>query len=88
MTVADLLTHMSAAELSLWADYYRRYGFTNERTEWATAIAGTVMAGTMGWKGKAADLIPKFQPQRRGSSPEQIKAFLLGCTAERFNGRK
>lgn len=52
---------MTAWELRLWRQFRNEYGFSTDRLEAATAIAGTAMARSWGSKVTVADLIPGFR---------------------------
>lgn len=51
---------MSAAEFAFWREYHKVRGFTADRLEGATALAGEYVGSVWGGKREAQELVPKF----------------------------
>lgn len=84
---------LSSWELTCWREWVSRHGTPGERVEVVTANAGAVTAGSLGWRGRAGDLLPRYRDPR--TTAARVKAWLAASEAgaerwfaEQEKGRK
>lgn len=77
MTVAELLSRVSSAELTEWMQFYNLEPFGSEAGYLGHAITAQVVANVNRGKGqkpyKVQDFLPQFE--QKGQTPDQMLAF-------------
>lgn len=68
----EQLQAMSTAEVEMWREYHRRFGFEVDRVVWTVAVAGAAINQAWGSRRKAKDNVAVFWRPKGLSNKELI----------------